>query len=117
MKRLTQLSVMVGLILFGGMIEAATLSDFRTVPLESSSKVESQPCALLLGNANDFSKEELALEITKRGCCSHHKGVCGCGGTKLQCCDGTLSPSCKCMVPNVEVEPILKDVSGPGIKG
>jgi hypothetical protein len=34
----------------------------------------------------------------KSGCCSHHKGVCGCNNlTGMQrCCDGTDSPSCKC---------------------
>ena len=34
----------------------------------------------------------------KRGCCSHHNGVCGCNSqTGMQrCCDGTDSPSCKC---------------------
>lgn len=34
----------------------------------------------------------------RRGCCSHHQGVCGCNGqTGMQrCCDGTDSPSCRC---------------------
>jgi len=32
----------------------------------------------------------------KRGCCSHHKGVCGCEGASAKCCDGTLSPTCGC---------------------
>ena len=32
----------------------------------------------------------------KRGCCSHHGGVCGCSGSKQRCCDGTNSPSCMC---------------------
>jgi hypothetical protein len=35
--------------------------------------------------------------LTRRGCCSHHGGVCGCGpGGRQQCCDGTLSPTCTC---------------------
>lgn len=34
--------------------------------------------------------------IAKRGCCSHHHGVCGCSNGRNQCCDGTLSPSCTC---------------------
>lgn len=33
---------------------------------------------------------------SRRGCCSHHGGVCGCGGETLRCCDGTDSPSCGC---------------------
>jgi hypothetical protein len=42
--------------------------------------------------------DELALndDIERRGCCSHHGGVCGCAGGRTQCCDGTLSPSCRC---------------------
>lgn len=33
---------------------------------------------------------------SRRGCCSHHGGVCGCGGDTLRCCDGTDSPTCEC---------------------
>jgi hypothetical protein len=32
----------------------------------------------------------------RRGCCSHHQGVCGCSSKRAACCDGTLSPSCGC---------------------
>ncbi|MDR1084940.1 MAG: hypothetical protein LBP22_08800 [Deltaproteobacteria bacterium] len=32
----------------------------------------------------------------RAGCCSRHKGVCGCTGGRAKCCDGTLSPSCGC---------------------
>ncbi len=34
----------------------------------------------------------------RRGCCSHHGGVCGCDSStgRIVCCDGTLSPSCMC---------------------
>jgi hypothetical protein len=35
-------------------------------------------------------------ELEKRGCCSHHKGVCGCEGGRALCCDGQLSPTCGC---------------------
>jgi hypothetical protein len=33
-----------------------------------------------------------------QGCCSHHRGVCGCDKWegRLICCDGSLSPSCRC---------------------
>lgn len=34
--------------------------------------------------------------LEKRGCCSHHSGVCGCSGGRVTCCDGTYSPSCTC---------------------
>nr|PZN25549.1 MAG: hypothetical protein DIU78_10120 [Pseudomonadota bacterium] len=33
---------------------------------------------------------------SKRGCCSWHKGVCGCSNGRVTCCDGTTSPSCTC---------------------
>ncbi len=36
------------------------------------------------------------LEVNRRGCCSRHEGVCGCDGDRVKCCDGTLSPTCKC---------------------
>lgn len=47
----------------------------------------------------DFNSKDI---LAQRGCCSHHGGVCGCGGYKLQCCDGTLSPSCKCFQDDQE---------------
>jgi len=34
--------------------------------------------------------------IEQKGCCSWHKGVCGCMGNRVQCCDGTASPTCRC---------------------
>lgn len=36
--------------------------------------------------------------IARSGCCSHHRGVCGCDQAldRIECCDGTLSPSCTC---------------------
>ncbi len=38
----------------------------------------------------------LIFRVAKRGCCSWHKGVCGCENSKVVCCDGTYSPSCGC---------------------
>lgn len=35
-------------------------------------------------------------EAGQRGCCSWHGGVCGCSFGRVECCDGTLSPSCTC---------------------
>jgi hypothetical protein len=32
----------------------------------------------------------------KKGCCSHHGGVCGCTDGRVSCCDGTISPTCRC---------------------
>ena len=36
------------------------------------------------------------LDSNQRGCCSWHGGVCGCEGGRKVCCDGSLSPSCRC---------------------
>jgi len=38
------------------------------------------------------------LIFARRGCCSHHGGVCGCDEAtgRIRCCDGTLSPTCTC---------------------
>lgn len=36
------------------------------------------------------------LTLEKSGCCSWHNGVCGCSNGRATCCDGTLSPSCRC---------------------
>jgi len=36
------------------------------------------------------------VAVSRRGCCSHHKGVCGCEDGRAACCDGTLSPTCGC---------------------
>ena len=39
----------------------------------------------------------IGLEESKRGCCSWHEGVCDCSPSgRVICCDGTLSPSCRC---------------------
>ena len=51
--------------------------------------------------------------IGKRGCCSHHGGVCGCGGVRLQCCDGTLSPSCRCDRPDAQDDSSQPSVPTP----
>jgi hypothetical protein len=37
-----------------------------------------------------------AEEALQSGCCSWHNGVCGCSNGRKTCCDGTVSPSCKC---------------------
>ena len=43
-----------------------------------------------------FAVISLKSEPQRRGCCSHHGGVCGCSHSRAVCCDGTLSPSCGC---------------------
>lgn len=35
--------------------------------------------------------------LAQKGCCSYHKGVCGCSVEgRTECCDGTVSSSCLC---------------------
>jgi hypothetical protein len=35
--------------------------------------------------------------VERKGCCSHHGGVCGCSSDgRAVCCDGAPSPSCGC---------------------
>lgn len=43
-----------------------------------------------------FANDPNTPEDGRRGCCSHHSGVCGCSGGRASCCDGTLSPTCGC---------------------
>jgi hypothetical protein len=72
--------------------------------------------ALLLFTSIAVGAEELKTECSNslindnvashQGCCSHHKGVCGCGGYRLLCCDGTLSPSCECFKEDKKEETI-----------
>lgn len=51
---------------------------------------EQQKCNTLIAQNTTIE------EIQRRGCCSHHNGVCGCVNGRAKCCDGTLSPTCGC---------------------
>lgn len=49
-----------------------------------------------------------------QGCCSWHKGECGCSsGGRTVCCDGTLSPSCTCnyVAPTPTPKPTPKPIT------
>jgi hypothetical protein len=43
-----------------------------------------------------LAKNNATEDASRRGCCSHHNGVCGCSNGRAVCCDNTLSPSCGC---------------------
>lgn len=43
--------------------------------------------------AGNHEKDVIPLQ---RGCCSHHRGVCGCDDGRDVCCDGSYSPTCGC---------------------
>lgn len=52
---------------------------------------------ILLGmESRTFTESGNGRKLKRQGCCSRHKGVCGCKEGKVVCCDETLSPSCKC---------------------
>lgn len=55
-------------------------------------------CALAY---NSFDKR-IEQCVAGRGCCSSHRGVCGCQNGRSKCCDGTLSPSCHCLKDDVK---------------
>lgn len=41
--------------------------------------------------------------IARRGCCSHHQGVCSCAQSgDIKCCDGTISPTCDCFKGDID---------------
>jgi len=44
----------------------------------------------------EVSGKHIVPSIERRGCCSHHGGVCGCEKGRALCCDGRLSPTCGC---------------------
>jgi hypothetical protein len=44
----------------------------------------------------EVSEGYTLFSVERRGCCSHHGGVCGCEKGRALCCDGRLSPSCAC---------------------
>lgn len=55
-----------------------------------------EQCASRSDNKIVLSEFDSHKESERRGCCSHHGGVCGCSSGRAVCCDGSLSPSCGC---------------------
>ena len=78
-----------------GLGEANIRENPETDESSPSILVAEQYCQDTPSLSNDFQN----LDVARRGCCSHHKGVCGCKGNRQECCDGTLSPSCTCVSP------------------
>lgn len=60
---------------------------------ERQEQIQVNPQASICTQPQD-NKE--AMTLAGRGCCSHHKGQCGCEGGRVVCCDGSFSPSCRC---------------------
>ena len=70
-----------------GLLVLATLFSVAILSPDSGTRVAREPESesFVTGSA-----------IEKRGCCSHHKGVCGCKDGRALCCDNKLSPTCGC---------------------
>jgi hypothetical protein len=60
------------------------------LPVSAQEIYPIEQCSLTEGTIYPIGDQE------RRGCCSSHKGVCGCVNGRVKCCDGTLSPSCTC---------------------
>lgn len=52
--------------------------------------------SIISSNLLCMFSSKISGTISKSGCCSWHGGVCGCSGSRQQCCDGSLSPTCTC---------------------
>ncbi|UFH60474.1 hypothetical protein [Sulfurovum mangrovi] len=78
MKKLSSLLIMLSVIVFANTTFPDTNKMNNPIQQASHKQVEDK-------------------KLAKRGCCSHHGGVCGCNDSGRQvCCDGTLSPTCTC---------------------
>lgn len=64
----------------------------------------------------EIKPQNSPYEMAKQGCCSWHGGVCGCFAGRVQCCDGTLSPSCRCYFDSKTNKYYIYAVSSTKIK-
>jgi hypothetical protein len=87
MNRLSKILLTVFLLAFGNL----GLADVKT---DSTANNKSSIC----------EPNKSSNQFARRGCCSHHGGVCGCSGGRAACCDGTLSPSCGCNSDSIKYE-------------
>jgi hypothetical protein len=78
--------VVVGLLLLAAVPARAGDTQAREVLRHTATQAQAL-CAEATSSGED---------IAQRGCCSWHGGVCGCSGSRVVCCDGRLSPSCRC---------------------
>lgn len=69
---------------------ASTQFEVKQAEPQTIEKAQFSECEILL------SQNATAEELKRRGCCSHHNGVCGCKNGRAVCCDNTLSPTCGC---------------------
>ena len=65
------------------------------------------------GIACELLADASPIQPQASGCCSWHRGVCGCSGGRSLCCDGTLSPTCTCTPTNYTLT-VTQTGSGDG---
>lgn len=63
---------------------------------ETTTALFAQPLYALNVNVTGQGRVTVGDQPSLQGCCSHHGGVCGCGGDFVACCDATFSPTCSC---------------------
>jgi len=74
----------------------AELGNLEKVEASEYAQIESDNTQT--GNLLPCTQSHSDDQPNQRGCCSWHGGVCGCDSSsgRVRCCDGTLSPSCRC---------------------
>ena len=82
--------MLVKLVAFSLLAATATTSPTPPSATKQSKPSIEEPAKC---EGRTFASAEEALQS---GCCSWHGGVCGCRNGRKVCCDGELSPSCKC---------------------
>ncbi|MEF2146580.1 MAG: hypothetical protein V3573_14130 [Desulfovibrionaceae bacterium] len=59
----------------------------------------SPPCPAAEPVAANFAAaqaDNAVCLLAGKGCCSWHGGQCGCSQGRVVCCDGSMSPTCRC---------------------
>jgi len=85
--------LIIGILVFGVTVIGTTYGQTTEVDCYQTS-YESFHFPIVKNNTG--VSDDLFAYNEQRGCCSHHGGVCGCSGGRKKCCDGSLSPSCRC---------------------
>lgn len=88
-------------VLFAMLIVAMFLPTFSFAgdieEYQKAKNVDTEAAYIPLLSLNTVENKNITTnEADRSGCCSWHGGVCGCSGSRVLCCDGTLSPTCGC---------------------
>ena len=57
---------------------------------------------------NGITQTRLPL-YAQSSCCTLHQGPCGCRGSRVICCDGTLSRNCGCLHADDDIGQVSKE--------